>query len=165
MGTLLDYRVPGKEQVGEPGDSSWPTPQILSQIHTLTLASRATSGPCLNLPDPLHFFARPPIPSSVSEERPRSSPDHGQGLPTFSGPVLPGGQFSRTGKKSASPSLNRVGGWGGEGRSTGLQSLFSGLTLGPPGPGPSPCSLLEQRKGGRVPAARPKLGRVPGGLE
>lgn len=91
MGTPLDYRVPGNEQVGELGDSSWPTPQIPSQIHPLTLASQATSGQCqevlptysLNLPDPLHFFARPPIPSLGSEERPRSSPDYGKGLPTL----------------------------------------------------------------------------------
>lgn len=36
-------------------------------------------------------------------------------------------------------------GWG---EATGPQPPFLGLTLGPPGPGPAPCSLLEHR--GRV---------------
>lgn len=114
----------------------------------------------LNLPDPLHFFARPPIPSLGSEERPRSSPDYGQGLPTFSGPSLTGGRFSRTrtGKRFASPSP----GWGRRGGVLGFSPCVGASPWGLQALAPPPV-LCWNRKGGRVPAARPKLGRVPGG--
>lgn len=97
----------------------------------------------------------PPISSSVSEERgPRAAPSVAQGLPTLSMPLLSGGRFFRGGLL---PLL--VGEWG----------HHAPAPIPRPHPGASRpwsrplFSAGTQRKGGRVPAARPKLGRVPGG--
>lgn len=85
--------------------------------------------------------------------------------PLLSGPLL----CSQVARSSGGPSPS-LGGRGG----TRPQPPFPGLTLGPPGPGPAPCSLLEhsRRVAGfqlHVPSwaecqgAGPGLGRGPAG--
>lgn len=137
-------------------------PEVPYQIQTLPWASQATPGQCregspprysLSPPQILYIFCKIQEPAECEKRHPGAALNVGRRLPTFSGPLLTGDKFFRIGK-------------------SGLLLLLVGGAPGPiprPHPGasrPWPHPLFSagtQRKGGRVPAARPRLGRVPGG--
>lgn len=99
----------------------------------------------------------PNIQLSVRRERSRGSAECEGGCPAFSVPLLLGASSSGWGRSGLLPLLAGVG--GAPGLCPRSQTLPWGL---PAWPRPL-FSAGTQRKGGRVPAARPNLGRVPRG--
>ena len=141
-----------------------PFPKSLLQPKPCLWPFQATLGqfqedPCMiqpKAPQILYTFCKTPnTQSTVRRERPRSSPKCGAGVPTFSVPLLSGASSS----EQRSGLLPLLVGGGGTRPYSPSQALPWGLLVGL-----HPLfSAGTQRKGGRAPAARLNLGRMPRG--